>query len=66
MIQPWRGCGAAKVHVFISHLVDTLLGGTDPSDPYDFAAVGRWYNRVPGGISNLDEIFIPINTDGNH
>ena len=46
--------------------MDTLLGGTDPTDPYNFAAVGRWRNRVPGGImSNLDEIFIPVNPNGN-
>ena len=40
-IHPWRGWGAAKVHVFSSHLMDTLLGGANPTDPYDFAAVER-------------------------
>ena len=44
--------GAAKVHGFSSHLMDTLLGDTEPTDPYNFAAVGRWYDRVPGGMSN--------------
>ena len=66
MMQPWRGRGTAKVHVFSSHLMDTLLGGADPIDPYDFAAVGRWCDRVPGGISSLNEIFIPVNPNGNH
>ena len=34
MIQPWRGRGMAKVHVFSSHLMDTLLGGADSANPY--------------------------------
>ena len=55
MIQPWRGRSAAKVHVFSSHLMDTLLGGADLTDPYDFASVGRWCDRVPGSVSSLDE-----------
>ena len=66
MIQPWRGCGAAKVHVFSLHLMGALLGGANPTDPYDFAAVGRWYDRVPGDISSLGEILIPGNPNGNH
>lgn len=41
LIQPWRGRGAAKVHVFSSHLMDRLLSGTDQTDPYKFAAAGR-------------------------
>ena len=60
MIQPWRGRGAAKVHVFSLYLMDALLGDADPSDPYDFATVERWCDSVPGGISSLDEIFIPV------
>ena len=52
--------------MFTSHLMDTLLGDADPTDPYDFAAVGRWWDRVPGGVSSLDEIFIPVNPNGNH
>ena len=66
MIQPQRGRGAAKVHVFSSHLMDKLLEGANPTVQYDFAAVGGWCDRVPGGISSLDEIFIPVNPDGNH
>ena len=50
MIQRWRGRVAAKVHMFSSHLMDALLGGADLTDPYDFAAVGRWCDRVPRGI----------------
>ena len=33
MIQPWRGRGAAKVHMFSSHLMDTLLGGCRSDRP---------------------------------
>ena len=66
LIQPWRGQGMAKVHVYSSHMMDRLLSGTDPTDPYNFAAVGRWCDRVPGGISNIDEICIPLNPIGNH
>ena len=54
MIQPQRGRGAAKVHVFSSHLMDKLLEGANPTVQYDFAAVGGWCDRVPGGISSLD------------
>ena len=54
------------MHVFISHLIDTLLGGTNPIDRYNFAAVGRWCDGVPGCMSNLDEIFIPVNPNGYH
>ena len=64
--HPWRVRGAAKVHVFSSRLMDTLLGGADPTDPYDFAAAGRWCDRVPRGMSSLDEIFIPVNPNDNH
>ena len=60
IIQPRRGHGAAKVHVFSLYLMDALLGDADPSDPYDFATVERWCDSVPGGISSLDEIFIPV------
>ena len=66
VIQPWRGRGAAKVHVSSSHLMDRLLRAADPTTHYDFAAVGGWRDKVPGGISSLDEIFIPVNPDGNH
>ena len=66
MIQTWRGRGATKVHVFSSHLMDKLFGGADSTVQYDFAAVGGWCDRVPGGISSLDEIFIPVNPNGNH
>merc|ERR1711966_49405 len=66
MIQPRRGRGTAKVHVFSSHLMGTLLGGADPTIQYNFAAVEGWCDRVPGGVSCLDEIFIPVNPDGNH
>ena len=66
LIQPWRGRGAAKVHVFSSHMMDRLLSGIDPAGPYNFAAVGRWCDRVPGGMSNLDKIYIPVNPSGNH
>ena len=66
MIQPWRGRGAAKVHVLISHLMDKLLGGVNPTVRYDFAAVGGWCDRVPGDMSGLDENFIPVNPNGNH
>ena len=55
MIQPWRERDAAKVNVFSSHLMDTLLGGVNPTDPYDFTSVGRWCDRVPGSVSSLDE-----------
>ena len=66
LIHPWRGRGATKVHVFRSHLMDTLLGGTDPTEQYNFADVERWCDRVPGGMNNLDDIFIPVNPNGNH
>ena len=39
MIQPRQGRGAAKVHVFSSHLMDKLLGDADSTIQYDFAAV---------------------------
>ena len=58
LIQPWRGRGAAKVHVFSSYMMDRLLSGTDPTDQHNFAVVGRWCNRVPKGMRNLDEIYI--------
>ena len=67
MIQARRGRGTTKVHVFSSYLMDKLLGGrTDPSIQYDFAAVEGWCERVPGGVSGLEEIFIPVNPNGNH
>merc|ERR1711966_106303 len=66
MIQPRRGRGTAKVHVFNSHLMDKLLGGANPTAQYDFAAVEGWCDRIPGGVSGLDEIFIPVNPNGNH
>ena len=56
-----RGQGAR-----VQRLIDTLLGGTDPTDRYNFAAVGKWCDRVPGGMNNLDDIFIPVNPNGNH
>ena len=46
--------------------MDALLGGAEPTDPYDFAAVRRWCDRVPGGMSNLDKKYIPVNPSGNH
>ena len=46
--------------------MDTLLGGADPTDQYGFAAVGRWCDRVPGDMSSLGKIFIPVNPNGNH
>ena len=66
MIQPRQGHGAAIVHVFSSHLMDKLLGDADSTIQYDFAAVEGWCDRVPGGIGCLDELFIPVNPDGNH
>ena len=33
MIQPRRGRGAVKVHLFSSHLMDKLLGGGGPDNP---------------------------------
>ena len=66
MIQPRQGHGAAIVHVFSSHLMDKLLGDADSTIQYDFAAVEGWCDRVPGGVSCLDEIFIPVNLNGNH
>ena len=43
-----------------------LLGGADPPTiQYDFSAVEGWCDRVLGGIGCLDEIFIPVNPDGN-
>ena len=65
MIQPWRGRDAALVHVFSLHLMGKLLKGADPTVQYDFAAVGGWCDRVPGGMSCLDEIFIPVNPHWN-
>ena len=46
--------------------MDALLGGAEPTDPYDFAAVRRWCDRVPGGMSSLNKIFIPVNPNDNH
>ena len=46
--------------------MDKLLSGTDPTDLYNFAAVGRWCNRAPGGMSNLEEMYIPVNPNDNH
>ena len=46
--------------------MDELLGGAGPTIQYDFAAVEGWYDRVPGSVGCLDEIFIPVNPDGNH
>ena len=53
MIQPWKGRETTKVHVFSSHLMDKLLRGADPTDPYDSAAIGRWCDRVPDKQSRL-------------
>ena len=47
-------------------MMDRLLSGIDPAGPYNFAAVGRWCDRVPGGMSNLDKKYIPVNPSGNH
>ena len=66
LIQPWRGRGAARVHVFSTHLMNKLLSGTDSADGYNFAEAARWCERVPGGMRDLKEIFIPINPGGNH
>ena len=66
LIQPWRGRGAARVHVFSTHLMNTLLSGTDSADGYNFTEAARWCARVPGGMRDLEEIFIPINSGSNH
>ena len=66
LIQPWRRRGAAKVYVFSSHMMDILLSGKYSTGLYNFAAVGRWCDRVPGGMSNLGEVFIPVNFNSNH
>ena len=66
MIQPRRGRGTAKVHVFNSHLMGKLLDGVNPTTQYDFAAVEGWCDRIPGGVSGLNKIFIPVNPNGNH
>ena len=28
--------------------------------------MGRWWDRVPGGMNNVDEIYIPVNFNSNH
>ena len=65
-IQPWRGQCATKTHVFSSHWVDKLLNRPDPEDPYNFAAVRKWCDRVAGGMAALEELLIPKNANGNH
>ena len=52
--------------MFSSDIMDKLLGEADPTIQYDFTGVEGWCDRVPGGIGCLDEIFIPVNPDGNH
>ena len=61
-----RESGAAKVHVFSSHLMDKLLGGADSTVQHNFESVGGCCARVPGGMSSLDENLILVNPDGNH
>ena len=52
--------------MFSTHLMNKLLSGTDPADRYNFVEAARWCERVPGGMRDLEEIFIPINPGGNH
>ena len=47
-------------------MMNKLLSGTDSADRYNFAEAARWCERVPGGMRDLEEIFIPINPGGNH
>ena len=48
-------------HCFSSFFFTRLL-----RTGYNFNEVHRWSNRIPGGIQSLQDLYVPINKDGNH
>ena len=52
MIQPWRGSGTAKVHLFSSHLMDKILGGGGEGTQQSSTTSRRW----KGGVTGYQEV----------
>ena len=52
--------------MFSSHLMDKLLRGPVLKHFYTFNEVRTRSDRIEGGVSTQEELYIPVNTNGNH
>ena len=53
-------------YIYSSFFFTRCMKATNEGPVFDYAAVKRWSDRIPGGLANIDNLFIPINRDNEH
>ena len=62
LIQPIN----SRTHVYSSFFFTRCILPTPSGHEFDYAAVRRWSDRIPGGLTNIDTLYIPINRGNEH
>jgi len=57
---------SSRSHVYSSFFFTRCMQTTTAGHEFDYAAVQRWSDRIPGGLANIDTLYIPINRDNEH
>ena len=65
-MAPQQTPNQPKVHVYTSFLVSRLHNEEAEVGNYNFKAVRNNDNRNDGGLTALDELYIPTNIDNTH
>jgi len=52
--------------VYSSFFFTRCMQATNEGPAFDYTAVQRWSNRIPGGLTITDNLYIPINRDNKY
>ena len=66
LIAPRRSNTNSKAHVYSTYFMSRLLRGGPEGNEYDFHEVRNDDDRIPGGLADLEELYIPINVGNFH
>ena len=65
-VQPRQAEHRRKVHVYNSYFMTMLMRCVGRTDSCNFSDVHGFDGRIHGGLSSLDELYIPVNLNDNH
>ena len=66
LIAPRRNTGQTKTHVYSTFFMSRLLIEGVGRRTHSFEAVRNDDSRIEGGLTSLDELYIPINMNNVH
>ena len=55
-----------QIHCYSSHFFTRCLKRTADGPRFDYDEVKRWSARIPGGMDNLEDLYVPINKSNAH